>query len=68
MVMEAHLLRFVERVRSLSDNDSTGDQLISTEFNVSPTLLHDLLCYIFLSIYYLSGNNISVQIRLHSIL
>uniref|UniRef100_A0A8C2BB05 protein-tyrosine-phosphatase n=1 Tax=Cyprinus carpio TaxID=7962 RepID=A0A8C2BB05_CYPCA len=34
MVMEAHLLRFVERVRCLSDNDSSGDQLISTEFNL----------------------------------
>uniref|UniRef100_A0A8C2Q278 protein-tyrosine-phosphatase n=1 Tax=Cyprinus carpio TaxID=7962 RepID=A0A8C2Q278_CYPCA len=32
--MEAHLLRFVERVRCLSDNDSSGDQLISTEFNL----------------------------------
>jgi len=36
MVMEAHLLSFVERVRSLSDHDSSGDQLISTEFSVSP--------------------------------
>ncbi|XP_050973426.1 tyrosine-protein phosphatase non-receptor type 18 isoform X2 [Labeo rohita] len=34
MVMEAHLLRFVERVRCLSDHDSGGDQLISTEFNL----------------------------------
>ncbi|XP_042618949.1 tyrosine-protein phosphatase non-receptor type 18-like [Cyprinus carpio] len=34
MVMEAHLLRFVERVRCLSDRDSTGDQLISTEFSL----------------------------------
>ncbi|KAK7145620.1 hypothetical protein R3I93_013380 [Phoxinus phoxinus] len=33
--MEAHLLRFVERVRSLSDlHDSSGDQLISTEFSL----------------------------------
>ncbi|XP_026124895.1 tyrosine-protein phosphatase non-receptor type 18-like isoform X2 [Carassius auratus] len=34
MVMEEHLLRFVERVRCLSDNDRGGDQLISTEFNL----------------------------------
>ncbi|XDV49472.1 hypothetical protein PO909_018712 [Leuciscus waleckii] len=33
MVMEAHLLRFVERVR-LSDHDSGVDQLISTEFSL----------------------------------
>uniref|UniRef100_A0A673GH98 protein-tyrosine-phosphatase n=1 Tax=Sinocyclocheilus rhinocerous TaxID=307959 RepID=A0A673GH98_9TELE len=44
--MEAHLLRFVERVRCLSDtNDSSGDQLISTEFNLirqkSATLKED---------------------------
>uniref|UniRef100_A0A671MLG5 protein-tyrosine-phosphatase n=1 Tax=Sinocyclocheilus anshuiensis TaxID=1608454 RepID=A0A671MLG5_9TELE len=32
--MEEHLLRFVERVRCLSDRDSSGDQLISTEFNL----------------------------------
>ncbi len=51
MVMEAHLLRFVERVRCLSDNDSSGDQLISTEFNVSPTHLHVLLCYIYVYVY-----------------
>ncbi|XP_059360119.1 tyrosine-protein phosphatase non-receptor type 18-like isoform X2 [Carassius carassius] len=34
MEMEEHLLRFVERVRCLSDNDSSGDQLMSTEFNL----------------------------------
>ncbi|XP_051524596.1 tyrosine-protein phosphatase non-receptor type 18-like isoform X2 [Myxocyprinus asiaticus] len=32
--METHLLRFVERVRCLSDSDSRGDQLISSEFNL----------------------------------
>ncbi|XP_043103680.1 tyrosine-protein phosphatase non-receptor type 18 isoform X2 [Puntigrus tetrazona] len=43
--MEAHLLRFVERVRCLSDNDSSADQFISTEFNLirqkSATLKED---------------------------
>ncbi|XP_059379225.1 tyrosine-protein phosphatase non-receptor type 18-like [Carassius carassius] len=34
MVMEAHLLKFVEQVRCLSNRDSSGDQLISTEFNL----------------------------------
>ncbi|KAG1972129.1 tyrosine-protein phosphatase non-receptor type 18 [Pimephales promelas] len=34
MVMEAHLLSFVERVRSLSDHGSSGDQFISTEFSL----------------------------------
>ncbi|KAL1270268.1 hypothetical protein QQF64_032557 [Cirrhinus molitorella] len=32
--MEAHLLRFVEQVRCLSDQDSSGDQFISTEFTL----------------------------------
>ncbi|XP_073675235.1 tyrosine-protein phosphatase non-receptor type 18 [Garra rufa] len=34
MVMEAHLLRFVEQVRCLSEHDSGGDQLMATEFNL----------------------------------
>ncbi|XP_067270427.1 tyrosine-protein phosphatase non-receptor type 18 [Pseudorasbora parva] len=34
MGMEAHLLRFLERVRCLSDHDSSGDQLISNEFSL----------------------------------
>ncbi|XP_051949711.1 tyrosine-protein phosphatase non-receptor type 18-like isoform X2 [Xyrauchen texanus] len=33
-MMETHLLRFVERVRCLSDNDSRGDQHIFTEFSL----------------------------------